>query len=323
MIEQIFAIGRERLRLLTNNPEIIDGMCQWVEPVAATATTSGRKYYVFSVENDSFPIQIPGEAQLFHSGTGLQYFLYKHLWLIDCQEKGRFVMDLAGGSVLGFLRARYLASEGAWFSPLLGQILYELLRREEIYKAHAAGVSCAGQGVLLAGDSRSGKSTLGLRLVGQGFGFLADDRCFLARRGDGFEVLASPEAARVYPPNVADLPEFHFLHDRKTGDDGKTSFRIGDVYPGSQVESAELKVIIFPSWLTEGETRVEALSAGEALRLLIPVTLEPFFPELVFPETVRAYFRLNPDLATRTPCFRMYLGHDKETWARFVREMIA
>jgi hypothetical protein len=322
VLEQLFKIGGERLRVITNDPILREGFCRWFAPLAAARTNRDRKYYVFSVENNAFPVRIPSDARPFHSGAHSGHFIFKNLWIIDFQGNGQLVVDLAGGTILGFFRTGYPAVE-PWFTILMVHPLIELLRRQGLFQVHAGGVSFAGQGVLLAGESQSGKTTLGLHLVSQGFRFLADDRGFLVKRGDTFEVRASTESVNVYPPNVADLPEFHFLQDSETAPDGKVTISIEEVYSGSQVDCAVLQVIIFPCWLAEEETRLEALSNGEALRLLLPLTLEPFFPEPVFPETARGYFQFNSDLVAKTPCFRMYLGHDKETWAILVRNLIS
>lgn len=58
---------------------------------------------------------------------------------------------------------------------------------------HASCVALAGRGLLIAGASGRGKSTLALQMMALGAGLVADDRVALRRSGDA--VIASAPAA--------------------------------------------------------------------------------------------------------------------------------
>ena len=68
---------------------------------------------------------------------------------------------------------------------------------------HATVVSIDGHGVVLRGDSGSGKSDLALRLIGGGAVLVADDRCDLSSTET--DVIASP------PKEIAGLLEVRGL----------------------------------------------------------------------------------------------------------------
>lgn len=75
---------------------------------------------------------------------------------------------------------------------------------------HASCVELGGTGVLLLGDSGSGKSDLALRLIDAGGRLVADDRTDLNRNGD--RLVASPPAAiagRIEIRGVGIVPLTH------------------------------------------------------------------------------------------------------------------
>jgi hypothetical protein len=86
----------------------------------------------------------------------------------------------AGGDTVG-----YHAQEGPdwrWQRYLLGRVLplaATLLGREPL---HASAVACGKGAVLLAGESRSGKTTLAAELMLEGLDFMADDVVALSLR---------------------------------------------------------------------------------------------------------------------------------------------
>ena len=73
---------------------------------------------------------------------------------------------------------------------------------------HAAGVAQAGQGLLIAGASGAGKTTLAIALLRAGFGFLGDDTLFLARAtppANGPHAALQKSAAVTVPAEVRAL----------------------------------------------------------------------------------------------------------------------
>ena len=82
------------------------------------------------------------------------------------------------------------------------QILREIVARIESHLLiHAGAVSTNGRGVILAGDSCHGKTTLVLELVRRGFCFLSDETAALGR-SDHF-VHPFPRSLRIRPQTLA------------------------------------------------------------------------------------------------------------------------
>jgi len=315
MFCQNFDIGGNCLRLVTNSQAILEEISQRLEPFTCPRAERAMKIYLFSV-GTALPVVVPQGAQHIRSGLTAEHFVYKGLWLIDFRGRGRMVVDREGGTALGFIKSHHL-QEKPWLSDVMVHPVFELLRQRGLYLAHSGAVSFDGKGLLVCGESRSGKTTLVVHLVREGLNFLSDDRCFLRRTASEFEVLSFPEEVNVYPGNVADLREFQFLQDDGHNNDGRKSFDIREVYPDSVMNRAEIKAAVFPCWDAGGMSWLEAIPSGEAMKEMIPLTLEAFFPD-----TARAHFEFIGDLVQRIPCFKLYLGSDKGKWHHLVEKLI-
>jgi hypothetical protein len=125
--------------------------------------------------------------------------------------------------------------------------LVKLLRPRGIYSLHAAGVvTSKGLGLLIIGESNSGKSTLAIGLVRQGWGYLSDDALLLRHQADGAEALAfrkhfyvNAGAAAAY----ADLPLGEEMLDNAGG--RKQRVRIEAAYPGQYMPGCIPRVLLF------------------------------------------------------------------------------
>jgi len=65
--------------------------------------------------------------------------------------------------------------------------------------AHASGVCLGGSGIAIAGFSGTGKSTLSLRLLEDGFDFVSNDRLVLRNKPNGIKMYGIPKHPRVNP----------------------------------------------------------------------------------------------------------------------------
>ncbi|NQT84945.1 hypothetical protein HQ563_18165 [bacterium] len=315
MLCQRFDIGGNPVHLVTNDTLILQAVSGWLNSFLCSKTEEGIKLCLLSGDGDS-PIAIPEGVVHRCSEYLSEHFLYKDFWLIDFHGSGTMVVDREKEMALGFVQSDCLR-ERFWLYRSLVHPLFELLRRRGLYLAHSGAVSFGGRGLLIPGESGKGKTTLTLYLVREGCGFLSDDRCLLRKTVSGFEALSFPEQVRVYPENVANLPEFQFLQDHKQKNKWKKSFDIRKLYPNCTVRKAELEAIVFPRWDSGGKSRLEAISPSEAMIEMLPLTLEAFFPD-----TARAHFEFIGDLMEKIPSFRLYLGDDRGKWHQIARELI-
>jgi hypothetical protein len=124
----------------------------------------------------------------------------------------------------------------------LDQVVLMIALAGEGAIVHAAGVDLRGKGVILAGQSRAGKTTLSRLCASGGIPVLSDDRVIIRRVGDELRIFGTP-----WPG------EGRFAENR----------------------SVPLAALVF---LTKGdENRLKAIPRANAVRRLLPVLSLPWF----------------------------------------------
>jgi hypothetical protein len=219
----------------------------------------------------------------------------------------RFQLDSDAGEDV------YLATH-----PLATVCLMELLERRGLFSLHAACLAdAAGRGVLLAGPTGAGKSTLALALARAGMGFLSDDIVFL-----------SPEPGRVRALGFADavgLSEhaartFADLQDRLAEPplDGfpKRLARPRDVLGVPAVGSCRPELLVFPSVADQRSSRCDRLAPGEALLRLTPDVL------LTEPGATQAHLDAIGALLRQVECYGLSCGADLDCAVDLMRSLL-
>lgn len=104
-------------------------------------------------------------------------------------------------------------------SDLVGFIQLEFIRLlilKNYYPLHGAAVAFKDRkGILIIGDTNSGKTTMAVALLrNRDFKFLCDDKIILTlNKGDSINVLAFPEYVGIRPHTFCLLPELSSLND--------------------------------------------------------------------------------------------------------------
>jgi hypothetical protein len=83
-----------------------------------------------------------------------------------------------------------------------------LLWTSHVVAIHAACVMLDGHGVLLAGDSGAGKSSLAYACARRGWTYISDDTSCLVKRGEGRTVIGNPHKFRFRETAGSLFPEF-------------------------------------------------------------------------------------------------------------------
>ncbi len=173
--------------------------------------------------------------------------------------------DLAAGFASAWVTKAVVADTEYFRYHIIEALAYSLLDSLHLVAIHAACVALQGHGVLLAGDSGAGKSSLAYACARRGWTYCSDDASSLVRLGTGRSVLGTPRAFR-FRETVADLfPEFKGMEESRRGN-GK---------PTIEVRTADL-----PEIRTALESRVDHivfLNRCETTRghaQLVPVSRE-------------------------------------------------
>jgi hypothetical protein len=208
--------------------------------------------------------------------------------------------------------------EAAWAvtRPLFTLPLLELLKRRGIYGVHAAGVAGGGRGILLAGGTGAGKTTLALALVEDGFDFLGDDMLFLSPDADGPLVLAFPDELDVSDTTVSFFPGSEDLLWPEPLQGASKRQLPPDRLDGSIAAGARPSLLLFPRIAPEGETVVEPLARDEALLELAPNVL------LTDRDSSQLHLDALGRLVRESSCFRLSTGRDLGEVAAIVRRIL-
>lgn len=141
------------------------------------------------------------------------------------------------------------------------------LKRRGLYFLHAGCVARGPEGILIAGPSRAGKSTLALCAVRAGFKFLSDEQPLLSLR-DG-QVLAHSFPRRIrLDSDVARLfPEIKRLGTSLGS--GRIAFPIARFWPGCIASSCRPRILLFPEFRTRGRLKLSRMAASDSLSRLL------------------------------------------------------
>jgi hypothetical protein len=107
-----------------------------------------------------------------------------HLVFAGFDENSSVLVDLRTRRLIGRFSSGLAADPGYWKTIIFPMLLSVLAGSVGLVELHGACVASSQGGLILAGPSRSGKSTLALALTVANFYFLSDDRtfCSLAHR---------------------------------------------------------------------------------------------------------------------------------------------
>jgi hypothetical protein len=108
-----------------------------------------------------------------------------HLVFASFDSDSFMLVDLRKRHVAGRFSANLAADRDYWQAIIFPMLMPIVAASVGIVELHCACVVKNHKGYLLAGPSRSGKSTLALALARAGFAFLSDDRTFCSAGKDG------------------------------------------------------------------------------------------------------------------------------------------
>lgn len=107
----------------------------------------------------------------------------------------------------GFFSDAVVSDESRWHKDILPAVAGILAPTIAVVPVHAACLAKSGSGILLAGRSGVGKSTLAVTLARRGYRYLADDWTYLAQRQTGVGAWSIPAPVKLLPDATGYFPE--------------------------------------------------------------------------------------------------------------------
>lgn len=232
---------------------------------------------------------------------------HRILWLLD-RAAGRAIVWFRGAAALP-----------AWeqLHPLR-PLLQAWATDRSLHLLHAGAVGDdAGSGLLVVGRGGAGKSTTVLAALAGGMTTVGDDYVAL-QPGEPPVAWALYGSMRLFADHAARFP--HLLpvveHSAEQGGRTKLAGYLGRQRPAQMAASLALHALVAPRPDPGGRTRLERLSADEALAALAPSTLQQLRPR-------DAALAAMQTLCAGLPAHRLHLGADLEVLPDLLRALLA
>ena len=185
--------------------------------------------------------------------------------------------------------------------------LFHLLPYQNFYHLHAAGLMRDGVGYLFIGESGSGKSSVSLSLVRQGWYYLSDDVLLLRTSMDGVEAMSFRKKFYLDPILSHHYPEItHHFEATSYGENTKQLLDLEFVYPDRFCPNCFPKVLIFTSIVPRSESMLVPIDQISALIKLMKQSATLFFNRKVIKEHAEVLKRL----LYQTENYQLFLGTD-------------
>ena len=188
--------------------------------------------------------------------------------------------------------------------------LLKLLRRLGFYTLHSAGlVNPDGRGVLAIGASGTGKTTLALGLVRQGWRYLSDDAVLVHRRDSRSEVSALALREHFYIDSHAAPAHGDLTLGREVTDSGGGRRRrvyLDRAYAGQKTSACVPDVLLFTRIVPQERSELLAVDQVTALKRLLDASGEQLFDRLRMPR----HLDVLRGLVTQTRCYEFRAGRD-------------
>ena len=133
--------------------------------------------------------------------------LQGHLFSIVHSTDNVAVADLSKGFAAAWLTPSVLAEPAHFRYHFLEPLTYAILVERYLTPVHAACISLDDSGILLCGDSGSGKTSLAYACAKAGWTYVSDDATYVVRNSAVGRVIGKPHFARFRSSAIDVFPE--------------------------------------------------------------------------------------------------------------------
>ena len=238
-------------------------------------------------------------------------------WIVYRRDATVTCLDRARGRIAGWVetvdRLSLLDQGRPLYAPLL---LW--LRDRKVDAVHAGLVARNGRGILVAGESGSGKTTTVLSCLLDGFEFVSDDYVGLEAKGDhtylGHGLHSS---THIHPDDLWRFPRLapRAIHGHRPDED-KVLIRLSEVCPEQLRASASIDVLVLPRVTGRRRLELRPATKSQALLRLAPTSL------WMVRHARGAGLPSLAGVVERTPCYWLDLAGDVAAIAPRLRELL-
>lgn len=253
-------------------PDVVDEILQH-HSFARSDGSAGHDEITVELYSDERTIDIPGAAEeVAMHASGLRILcLDDRLFLRRGDASAE--IDLSHSSVQAVVPLQHDTVGSLRATDLYLMLTFSLiclLQHRGRYALHAAALEYrAGEGVLIAGESDSGKSTMTMHLIGEGWRYLSDDSVLLSVTNGTVHACALRRDFALDPDAAELFPEIRRHSRPLLTDPLKIQLSPDQLFPNRRAERCTPRVVIFPELAGTGPSRLRHLSARDAfLRIM-------------------------------------------------------
>lgn len=228
------------------------------------------------------------------------------------------VLDRHAQRMIGCRRGGSHMSTGEYSKPLL--LLLSIWYYDRgVQLLHAGLIASNGAGVLLPGESGTGKSTTSLASLTQGLEYLGDDFIGLERAGnDEFCGHAVFNTVCIARENLGRFPDLraHAVDDGFSQEDKPILF-LSEIYPDRLRTTVPIRAIVLLRIRSE-RTEIRPARRAEALRAFAASTLHT-----VVPRPGREALEMLGAVVERVPAFWLLLGPELRDIAPSIERIVS
>ncbi len=265
------------------------------------------------------PANIPYTAQklLIYHGVSI-YKDDQNIYLTD----GFSLFQVQPQAEIGFFTLHYSFREKSSFSKnnfFLAGIIY-ILSSQGIFDLHAAGLVRNRTGFLLLGSSGSGKTSITLSLVRQGWQYVSDDALLLKSSKSGIEALTFRKNFLLDTTLAAHFPEISpYLYKTSNGDINKRFLDVDLVYPDLYCPNTLPKVLIFTHIAPLPVSKLTRVGKIPALIELTKQSASIFLNR----QNAQTQFDILKQLVFQTVNYQLFAGRDLHEAPEKISEVLS
>lgn len=193
-----------------------------------------------------------------------------------------------------------------WECTFSFRILFHLWTQDlPAQLVHAGAMAKDGAGVLITGQSGSGKSTSCLNLLRAGYDYLGDDYVWI-ELGIAPQVFTLYQTAKIEPENLeARFADWKpFIRNKREYLNQKAIFDIKELFPSAGVSTAMINAILLPNVAQQEKTLFEKTNPTRSLMAMAPTTLHHL------PHNRQCSYKKLMALSSALPSYHWHLGSD-------------
>lgn len=180
------------------------------------------------------------------------------------------------------------------------------LRRNSFFLVHAFAAAFNDEAVLFVGSSGSGKTTTGLRLLADGWQFLANDVAFLQSQEMMIRAFPSPGCFNIHPNTLALVPDLEVSSAAFNETYGKYVVPVDDLINRKREKRPfPVRTICLLQRHSSGEHLLLPISAAVALAQLMEESIDRWDKQ-----TFLAHVETLERVVAQSTCYYLKLGDD-------------